>query len=332
MRMPGGVGALLGLLLFCGVLSLPALAETPIQDEAQAWQIVILRGHLTRRFLGYLDAQNHVANLTDKPGRSVQHAYESQLMLRSALGVQLTDRLTYWQGFGWMPSFQPQFRNEYQAWEQLLYERRFKYFSVTSRTRLESRYIENTGSGASHRVWSQLRVGVPLGRNSRWSLVVFDQPFYNLNSVPNGPRHGFNQNWAFVGVGRRLTKTLSLDAGYLNNYVRNYRPVPNRMNHVFFVSVVYNLGNAGVDLRKPKQPDHQPKAYDESVDTRSRLKLADFSPETATAEKPNALGAGLSACTQPEFEITPVGFSDEIKHELSEAPVLLMATKTPGSH
>ena len=312
--------SLMALLLLGAALPGAVQAETFIKDDTQAWQILTLRGHLTKRFMGYLDTQNFEVNLTNKPGNSFHQTHEGQLVIRPALGFQLTKTLSVWEGFGWAPSYQPQFRNEFQAWEQLLYERHFKHLNVTNRIRLEHRYIENAGNGAALRMREQLRLAVPLGK-SKWSLVASDEGFYNLNSMPTGPKHGFNQNWFFVGIGRRLTKTLNLDVGYLNNFVRSDRPIPNRMNHVFFVLIACNLGNAGFDLRKPKDAAANLKTAEETSEMPSILSAVDFTSVAIPVATGDASAVTSSSAIQPDLEIAPVFYQPDGKAAVAGGPV-----------
>jgi hypothetical protein len=235
---------LLGLLLSLSFLGTSAWAE-PVLDDFQAWQIGVLRGHITDRVLWYLDTQNNEVNLPGQPGRSAHNpdnnhfTHEGQLLVRPALGYQLNKAVSVWQGYGWTPSYQPQFRNEHQIWEQVLLQKNFKHLNLSNRTRLEIRRIQDA-QGTALRLRDQLRAAIPLGKTP-WSLVAYDEPFFNLNSVQAGPHSGFNQNWAFLGINRKITRNVNAEVGYLNNYVRNFRPVPDRINHVIMFSLNINL-------------------------------------------------------------------------------------------
>jgi hypothetical protein len=70
---------------------------------------------------------------------------------------------------------------------------------------------------------------VPIGK-TKWSVVACDEPFFNLNTVNNGPRGGFNQNWLFLGINRRFNNHLNAEVGYLNNYV-SIVPVQDEARH-----------------------------------------------------------------------------------------------------
>ena len=34
-----------------------------------------------------------------------------------------------------------------------------------------------------------------------------------------------------------MNKHLTMEVGYLNNYVRNFQPIPDRMNHVILIGM-----------------------------------------------------------------------------------------------
>jgi|GEM_PF-256269 len=288
----------LALSLLLGQCPQPAHAD-PNTTDFETWQIGTIQGHLTKRFLYYLDTQNNEINLTDKKGNSANNnTHEGQLLVRPALGFQVTKGWSVWQGYGWAPTFQPQYRNEQQIWEQALYQHRFKHFAFSNRSRLELRWIQNTSGEMGVRFRNQLRVMVPFGK-TRWGLVAFDEPFFNLNSVNNGPRAGFNQNWAFIGIERRLTNSMNLDVGYLNNYVRNFRPVPDRINNVIFVSLNVNMPGTGFDLN----PSHR-----SGPAAKSKSSMMPTAPMAVGQEDGQQAGGavGLLPVAQPNLEIAPI--------------------------
>jgi hypothetical protein len=255
-----------GRLLSLGLLTVlvspsVALADPFVmQNDLQMWQIGSARFHISKRIWGYLDVQNNEVNLTSKANLSPNKTHYSQLVVRPAIGFQVNKYMTLWQGYGWTPSFQPKFRNENQIWEQISLERKFENLhnlTLSSRNRLEIRRIADAG-GTSLRYRNQLRASLPLG-HSRWSLVVYDEPFINLNTVGNGPRSGFNQNWLFVGLNRKITKSLSAEVGYLNNYVNNPRSSTDRMNHVIMISMSIVPGFSGIDLKRKRIDEPRPR-------------------------------------------------------------------------
>src|SRR5690606_2349588 len=97
-------------------------------------------------------------------------------------------------------------------------DNKIRKLSLTNRTRLEERFIEDTG-GASIRGRHMLRGSYPVGKSQKWSLVAYDELFVNFNSVSNGPASGLDQNRAFAGINRKLNEHANVEAGYMMNYV-----------------------------------------------------------------------------------------------------------------
>jgi len=307
--------SLLGLFVLLSQMPLMALADAPnYTTDFETWQIGTVQGHITKRILGYFDTQTNEINLTNKKGNSTPGTHYGQILMRPAIGLQVTKGWSLWQGYGWTPNFQPQFRNENQIWEQALYQHRFKHLAFSNRTRLEMRWIDHQNGQTSVRARDQVRVAVPLGK-TRWSLVAFDEVFWNLNTVPNGPRQGFNQNWAFLGLERTLRTGVNLDVGYLNNYVRNFRPVPDRMNNVIFVSLNINMPGTGFDLHK-QNPTQAPAS--------SKTSMLPTQPMTAGQAVEGQTDAALLPSAQPSLDIAPItpAVEGDVKSANAENAVL----------
>lgn len=243
-----------GLVFLVFLLSLPLGFANAVPDDFQSWQIVALQGKITQRTQWYIDFQNNIVELT--PNSPLKDdVWVGQLVIRPGVGYKINDDLSLWGGYAWVPVFQPEFRNENQIWKQAIYNKKTRYFHFTNRSRLEIRKFGNV-DGASVRFRNRLRLAVPLGK-SRWSVVVYGEPFFNLNSVDNGPQSGFNQAWLFAGLNRQLHDRVSMDFGYLNNFVNNPAPANDRVNHVLMLSVNINFANDGKSSRPDRErPGH----------------------------------------------------------------------------
>src|SRR5689334_18840839 len=103
------LGLLLFSLAFCKA-SVFAQAEQPYTQDFETWQIGVVQGHITKRILGYLDTQFNTINLTQNPNNSLSNKHAGQLLIRPAIGFQLTKGWSIWQGYGWTPNFQPEYR------------------------------------------------------------------------------------------------------------------------------------------------------------------------------------------------------------------------------
>jgi hypothetical protein len=196
---------LLGVLL---MLPAPSAEARPVNSEAQGWYAAIVQGPIDRPFLYYLEAQ-------PRAGQA-----DGRILLRSALGP--TVRL-----------------NESRLYQQLLYNTALGPVKLVSRTRLEQRLLASA-AGTSHRVRTLLRGAYPLDAEGTFSLLLWDEVFFHLNTVEGGPRAGFDQNRAFVGAASKLSPHVALEVGYLNNFIRRPTAPADVMIHAPYVFTVFN--------------------------------------------------------------------------------------------
>ncbi len=89
---------------------------------------------LPSSFLAYMEVQPRFADL-DEDG------HIDQLLLRPALGYQLTENLSIWQGYAWVGNYnqrhtppQSPFFEESRIYQQVQYKRKFDSFKIISRT------------------------------------------------------------------------------------------------------------------------------------------------------------------------------------------------------
>lgn len=236
-RCIGGV-VIIGWIAFSGAGTQPAHAGQSLKNDLQNWDMVTLTVPVSpnKKVLLYTEAQVRVGNLQEDGGKNDF----SQLLLRPALGYRLNRHVSVWQGYAWTPIFASKNRNENRIFQQLLVEGRLARLRWGSRTRLEERWIENTNSETAVRLRTLLKGVYPLGKSEKWFLSAFDEFFVNLRGVPNGPQAGIDQNRAFIGLQRSLGKRASLEAGYMNQYVKTREPVPDRMNHIILINLNFD--------------------------------------------------------------------------------------------
>jgi hypothetical protein len=220
-----------------------AQSTSTFSQDFRLWSPVFLTVKLPSSFLAYMEVQPRFADLDDA-------GHIDQLLLRPALGYQLTDNLSIWQGYAWVGSYnqrhippQSPFFEESRIYQQVNYTHRFQSLKILSRTRLEERWIEHV-DGTAVRFRTMLRGAYPLPMAPEWALVVSDEIFVHLNTVgTRGPAAGFDQNRFFVGINRTFSKYLNMDIGYQNQLL-NSRSIPelaNQMNHVILLQLFINL-------------------------------------------------------------------------------------------
>ena len=154
-------------------------------------------------------------------------------ILRPALTYSLESvpGLVFHLGYAWLPNLSP-VRGEDRIWEQLTSSHALGALAMAHRLRLEHRFQERT-DGTGHRLRYLLRAGQPgTARSEPWGWVVWDELFWNLNSVTGGGKQGFDQNRIFAGPQYQIDARTRLEAGYLQAYITQGASRDSQLNHV----------------------------------------------------------------------------------------------------
>ncbi len=207
-----------------------AFAEE-VDQEFQNWDIVTLRVDVPHRLRFYAEVQPRIGLSNSEP----QYSGFERLLIRPAVGYQVTPNLSIWQGYAWAPGFRPEFINENRIFQQVLLENHIKKLSLTNRTRLEERFIERAG-GTSVRARHMIRASYPILRSQKWSLVGYDEFFVNLNDTDFGLQAGFDQNRVFAGLNRKFNDYANAEIGYLINYV-DRKNASDKINNILLVGL-----------------------------------------------------------------------------------------------
>lgn len=172
-----------------------------------------------------------------------------QSLARSAIGYQLTDRASVWLGYGHIANYpRPggRIQHEHRIWQQLLLTDSAPFGDLTSRTRLEQRFIQNVDP-VEWRLREFVRFSRPIEKDSPFSFIVWNEVFLRLNSTTPSTRFGFDQNRAFAGIGYTFSKQARLEVGYMNQIIqtrsvtRATQKTSERMNHILSISMFLNL-------------------------------------------------------------------------------------------
>ncbi|MBL8922925.1 MAG: DUF2490 domain-containing protein [Myxococcaceae bacterium] len=205
----------------------PALPLTGFEHDLQSWSLLTVWGKHDR-FRWYAEAQPRV---------SFNHGFE-RLLLRPAVGVQVTPEISLWIGYAWTPTFTP-YRDEQRPFQQVLVENKWGVVSLVNRFRVEERFIGGT-TGASIRLRHMVRAVIRFGESSPWGVALYDELFLTLNAQAGGPVQGFDQNRAFAGVNLKVD-AWQFELGYMNNVVHRAAPINDRMLHNLTAMIVYNV-------------------------------------------------------------------------------------------
>ncbi len=162
-------------------------------------------------------------------------------LLRPAIGYVLQNNVSLWAGYARV-DVDPDngsTRHENRWWQQAAWTaRRWDWGTLALRSRLEFRFIEGSNdTGARFR--QQLKLTAPI-RNSDLSLVLSLEPFVNLRGTDWGATGGFDQNRTYAGVRMPMTDSLSLEAGYMHQYIRR-AGAENAVNHIGMLHLRFTL-------------------------------------------------------------------------------------------
>lgn len=206
------------LLLALSLLSLAASAQAT--EHPQVWLLTTATGPATQGFRWYGEFQ---------PRYDVRSGDVERVLLRAAVGYDLPKRFSFWAGYGYTPLLSPVTSDEHRPFLQLLGEHRLGPVALVNRTRAEARFIEGTQQ-ASLRARHMLRALYRLP-DSQLGFAVYDEFFFNLNSVANGPPGGLDQNRLFAGVNYLLLPFVQIEGGYMWNYIWRSGAPADRVNH-----------------------------------------------------------------------------------------------------
>lgn len=170
----------------------------------------------------------------------------NQFIIHELLGYKFNKHLSFYQGYAWSTYYIPRFIREQRPYNDLVVSHNVDKFSFEHRLRLEERFIQDV-DGVSLRARYRLKGLYPLGKSKKWSLVFFDELFFNLNSPHNGPNSGIDQNRIYAGILRKLTDNFSIEGGY--QLQQRLTPGPNNpykadlLNHFLVIYLNYRFPN-----------------------------------------------------------------------------------------
>jgi len=204
-------------------------------EDFQTWGSVTAIGNFDvlnpklKNFKYWLEGQGRFGNDTST---------FSQGILRTGLGFDLNKNTSIWLGYAWIPTDEPFTKNSFdenRIWQQLLWNKKYAFASVMSRSRLEQRFVP-TGSDVGWRVRQMFKASIPLSFAPSFSLVASEEIFINLNNTNWGANDGFDQNRIFAGIGFNFDKNTKTEIGYMNQYIHKATG-QDQMNHLLSVNL-----------------------------------------------------------------------------------------------
>lgn len=154
-----------------------------------------------------------------------------QLLIRPGINYTLSPSVTVSAGYGYIKTYPygelpvaHEF-DEHRIWEQLSWKMQFLGLEWQHRFRLEQRWIEEQNKAGRTTNWRgenrfryMLRTSLPLSSDKKTYLAVWDEVFLNFGG--NIAKNNFDQNRAFLGIGRKLTPTTRLEIGFMEQTIQ----------------------------------------------------------------------------------------------------------------
>lgn len=225
-------------LLLLSVVMITLRSETTTASSTQqnqVWATIAATGDFNKinplfaRLTYLLEAQQR---LIDKA---------SQTLLRPGIGYNLTPTTSIWMGYAYIytepPSPEPSFV-ENRIWQQLLWSRDYSHWTLTSRSRLEERFIQPVAS-TLFRFRELIKIVIPATTDSNFSFVASDEIFWHINDFDSWQKQGLDQNRFFIGFRNQITKTLHTEVGYMNQFI-NVLNRENLTRHTLSINFFFN--------------------------------------------------------------------------------------------
>ncbi len=190
--------------------------------ENQIWTTTALRKALS-------GPGPHEASLDIRSRHHPDGAIE-RLELRPGLAFRLADGISVAGGYYWGHTNRPgPDRNEHRLWQQIAYDLPGPgRFDISGRTRIEQRrreHFDQTGM----RVRQRILLSWPLA-GTDLSLRAGPEVFVELSDTDWGARQGVSEMRTEAGLEWRVSETLALSFGYLNQ-AEFVRSGPDSMDH-----------------------------------------------------------------------------------------------------
>ena len=194
-----------------------------IKDMQSWWNITALgtfhKDNQLTPFKYWLEGQQRLGDYSRR---------SSQTILRPGLGYALNGTTSIWLGYALIdtdiPFTQVSFY-ERRIWQQLLWIKNYSHLTLSSRTRLEERFLANTPP-MGWRLREMLKMTSPISKRFKLNIVGSNEIFWHLNNFFGQNNNGFDQNRFFIGLGFKIDALANVELGYLNQFIYR-RQAPN---------------------------------------------------------------------------------------------------------
>ncbi len=218
--------------------ALPLLADS----NANAWFMYFGDHQINNSKWGaHLEGQWRRANL----GTQWQ-----QLLLRPALNYQFNPHIMLTGGYGFVQTHRygdypaKSAFPEHRFYEQAQIASKWRSTEITNRLRLEQRNIGQPTSTSSYRYENRFRymlrtnVPLPFGEN-KYYLGIYDEYFVNFGK--NVAFNTFDQNRAYIALGKKLPHQTRLEVGFMEQTLQHRDGRVMEHNHTLQIAIYSKL-------------------------------------------------------------------------------------------
>lgn len=224
-------------MIVCGIAS----AQT---NELTGWAVWNHTQRFSKHWGASFDAQFRSAHDAD---------YLRNVLLRPNINYYFGNKsatlgYTYVSANGRTATGEKTFRGENRMFEQFVISQKAGVnTTITHRLRLEQRFLDNTATQPdvfSQRIRYFIRGIIPFTKEATFTngpyFAFQNEVFANIQNKAQINNHVFDQNRAYVAIGRRLNKRVDLELGYLNQYIK--LPQTYTINHVAQIALYTRFG------------------------------------------------------------------------------------------
>lgn len=216
-----------------------------MEEDFGAWTGVFAQGKLSENWGWSLENQVRLHSGWEFAAAQPEsiEVRANRLLIRPALRwlPRGDSTLQFHLGYGWTPNFSP-VRGEHRVWEQVQFQggQAEDGWAWLQRLRLEQRHIELT-RGLHHRARYMAKAQRYFGTSNALGASIWDEIFWNLNTLERGPRSGLDQNRVFAGPVVQVSGQARIEWGYLNVYYAKGSARTAWMSHVLATYLYFEL-------------------------------------------------------------------------------------------
>ncbi|MBK0380512.1 DUF2490 domain-containing protein [Mucilaginibacter segetis] len=223
------------LLLLVITFLLPIIASAQ-ENQFSGWAAYFYSQKVSPKWGVAFDGQLRTANHYD---------YVNTVLLRPSVNYFFSKNTSAALGYAYVASYgraggEKTFRPENRTWEQFIVSHPIsKNIGLAHRFRLEQIYKGNSSAVSNDHYFSQrlryfARSVIPFKAEENFVKGAFvalqNEVFVNVQNKNKTNTHFFDQNWAYVALGYRISKGIDAEFGYLNQYLKQAET--HTVNHI----------------------------------------------------------------------------------------------------